>query len=94
MQIPASVSHVLLDIEGTTCPVSFVSEVLFPYARAQLGPFLKERAEQAQVQELVTELEQAWRAEGNPEVLGLGARPFQRLLPGSGLWLWCPTWSG
>ena len=25
-----SISHVLLDIEGTTCPVSFVSEVLFP----------------------------------------------------------------
>ncbi|MGB0276563.1 MAG: acireductone synthase, partial [Synechococcus sp.] len=22
--------HLLLDIEGTTCPVSFVSDVLFP----------------------------------------------------------------
>lgn len=24
------ITHVLLDIEGTTCPVSFVAEVLFP----------------------------------------------------------------
>ena len=26
------ISHVLLDIEGTTCPVSFVTGTLFPYA--------------------------------------------------------------
>ncbi len=32
---------VLLDIEGTTTPVSFVSDVLFPYARARLRAFLE-----------------------------------------------------
>ena len=29
---------VLLDIEGTTTPISFVHDVLFPYARARIGP--------------------------------------------------------
>ena len=32
---------VLLDIEGTTCPVPFVSQVLFPYARERLDGFLQ-----------------------------------------------------
>ncbi len=31
----------LLDIEGTTTPMSFVYNVLFPYARERLEPFLK-----------------------------------------------------
>jgi enolase-phosphatase E1 len=35
----------LLDIEGTTTPVSFVYDVLFPYARARLRSFLEEHAE-------------------------------------------------
>ena len=30
------ISHVLLDIEGTTCPVSFVAGTLFPYAAQHL----------------------------------------------------------
>jgi enolase-phosphatase E1 len=31
---------ILLDIEGTTTPISFVTETLFPYARTNLAPFL------------------------------------------------------
>jgi enolase-phosphatase E1 len=31
----------LLDIEGTTIPISFVYNVLMPYARERMGPFLK-----------------------------------------------------
>ncbi|BFZ53968.1 enolase-phosphatase E1 [Savitreella phatthalungensis] len=30
----------LLDIEGTTTPISFVSDVLFPYAQRQYRPFI------------------------------------------------------
>ena len=33
--------HLLLDIEGTTCPVSFVSEILFPFAKQELSNFIK-----------------------------------------------------
>jgi enolase-phosphatase E1 len=35
---------ILLDIEGTTTPVAFVYEVLFPYARRHLRPHLRQRA--------------------------------------------------
>ena len=32
--------HLLLDIEGTTCPVSFVSDVLFPFAKKELSRYI------------------------------------------------------
>ncbi|MBS1724204.1 MAG: acireductone synthase [Armatimonadetes bacterium] len=32
----------LLDIEGTTTPIEFVTKTLFPYAARELGPFLRE----------------------------------------------------
>jgi 2,3-diketo-5-methylthio-1-phosphopentane phosphatase len=32
----------LLDIEGTTTPMSFVHDVLFPYALKRLGPFVRD----------------------------------------------------
>lgn len=35
---------VLTDIEGTTTSIAFVHEVLFPYAREALGPFLRTRS--------------------------------------------------
>jgi enolase-phosphatase E1 len=35
-------SVMLLDIEGTTTPISFVYETLFPYARAHMQEFLRE----------------------------------------------------
>lgn len=31
---------ILLDIEGTTTPISFVTDVLFPYAHANVGKHL------------------------------------------------------
>lgn len=34
--------HLLLDIEGTTCPVSFVSDVLFPFAKKELSRYIKQ----------------------------------------------------
>jgi enolase-phosphatase E1 len=37
-----AVTGVVLDIEGTTTPVSFVYDVLFPYARGRLRSFLRE----------------------------------------------------
>jgi enolase-phosphatase E1 len=55
------IRHVLLDIEGTTCPVTFVSEVLFPYARRQLMPFLREHQNEARVQRLLAEINTAWQ---------------------------------
>jgi enolase-phosphatase E1 len=34
---------VVTDIEGTTSPIAFVHQVLFPFAAAELGPFLAAR---------------------------------------------------
>ena len=36
----APIRGMLLDIEGTTTPISFVHDVLFPYSRAHLGDYL------------------------------------------------------
>jgi enolase-phosphatase E1 len=36
---------ILTDIEGTTTPITFVHQVLFPYARSRLAAFVREHAE-------------------------------------------------
>ena len=43
---------VVLDIEGTTTPIAFVHEVLFPYARTHLAGFLREPGHAGLLQEL------------------------------------------
>lgn len=40
----AGIEFVLLDIEGTTTPIAFVHDVLFPYARARVRAYLEETA--------------------------------------------------
>ena len=45
-----SAAALLLDIEGTTTPVSFVYEVLFPFARTRLRAFLKSHFESEGIQ--------------------------------------------
>ena len=40
---------ILTDIEGTTSPVAFVREVLFPYARARLPAFIRAHAQTPEV---------------------------------------------
>ena len=52
MAVPAEairVRAVVLDVEGTTTPIDFVVEVLFPYARARVANFLHDRASDAEV---------------------------------------------
>jgi len=54
------ITHVLLDIEGTTCPVAFVGDTLFPYAAAHLRAFLLAHAESTAVRPLLEEVREAW----------------------------------
>lgn len=56
----SGISHILLDIEGTTCPISFVSETLFPYARRALPDFLNAHAHREDVRELLVQLNRIW----------------------------------
>ncbi|MFO0705968.1 MAG: acireductone synthase [Nitrospira sp.] len=45
---------VLLDIEGTIIPVTFVRDVLFPYAARQMTSFLRDRRDDPEVQRWTT----------------------------------------
>jgi enolase-phosphatase E1 len=47
---------VLLDVEGTTSPISFVYGTLFPYARGHLCSFLRERSSDPMVTSAFQEL--------------------------------------
>ena len=54
------VRGVVLDIEGTTTPVSFVYDVLFPYAREHVASFVTAHAGQTVLNEPVRLLGQEW----------------------------------
>ncbi|MFZ8891573.1 MAG: acireductone synthase, partial [Pseudomonadales bacterium] len=43
---------IVTDIEGTTSSIRFVHEVLFPYARAQLRPFLDAHGAEPEVRDM------------------------------------------
>ncbi len=45
------IRFVLMDIEGTTTSISFVHEVLFPYARTHLAEYVQRRAGDPRVRE-------------------------------------------
>ena len=60
----AGIAVVLLDIEGTTTPIAFVHDVLFPYARARLAAWFAARAAaDAEVREIVDGVRQELAAE-------------------------------
>ena len=44
-----AIRAILLDIEGTTTPISFVHDVLFPYSRLHLQSFLEQHRESPEV---------------------------------------------
>jgi len=70
--------HVLLDIEGTTCPVCFVSEVLFPYAQQQMPIFLADQEQNQIVRDLLEQVFAAWDQDPEPEAVSLGERYPQK----------------
>jgi enolase-phosphatase E1 len=53
---PARASVLLLDIEGTTTPMAYVHDQLFPYARRRLGTFLAAHRGEAAVLEAIASL--------------------------------------
>lgn len=52
----AQVRIILLDIEGTTTPVDFVTKTLFPYANRKLESFLRENFANAEIRVLIEDL--------------------------------------
>jgi enolase-phosphatase E1 len=71
------ISHILLDIEGTTCPVSYVAETLFPYASANLAPYLETHQQEATIRALIHELETLWQQDTDQEAKDLLSRSRQ-----------------
>eukprot|EP00903_Cladosiphon_okamuranus_P013426 g12506.t1 len=61
------VKVVLLDIEGTTTPITFVKDVLFPYARDHLAQHIKDRWQEEELQRLVLELKTQAEADAKAE---------------------------
>ena len=64
------IKAILTDIEGTTSSLSFVKDVLFPYARERMAEFIRQHAQEAAVRK---ELEEVRRLSGKnlsePEVI-------------------------
>ncbi len=51
---------VLLDIEGTTTPIAFVYDVLFPFARAHVGEFLDRQGDRDDITSILQTLAEEW----------------------------------
>lgn len=68
------VRYILMDIEGTLISVAFVREVLFPFAKHRLAPFLKERRRDPNVLQLAAACQDVMERE-------TGTRPAYEELP-------------
>ncbi len=51
------VKVILVDIEGTISPISFVKEVMFPYSKEKLEKFLKENFNRPEIKSIISEIE-------------------------------------
>lgn len=81
----------LLDVEGTTSPVSMVYEQLFPFARKHLSDFLLETVEDPEVVADLKLLTEEYEHETDPDAPKLKIEPGDRLYADDGavylLWL-------
>ncbi|MGR8941459.1 MAG: acireductone synthase [Gammaproteobacteria bacterium] len=50
------IKAIITDIEGTTSSLSFVKDVLFPYARAHIAAFVRNHADDPEVQQLLADV--------------------------------------
>ncbi|HEY4307455.1 MAG TPA: acireductone synthase [Gemmatimonadaceae bacterium] len=66
MRDSSSFDGVVLDIEGTTTPVSFVYDVLFPYARTHLDAYLAQVTGAPELDEVRNLLRNEWQKETDP----------------------------
>jgi enolase-phosphatase E1 len=60
------IRDILLDVEGTTSSIAFVHDVLFPYSRARLGPFLRAHADAPEVRAEIERARESLSDRGAP----------------------------
>ena len=70
--------HLLLDIEGTTCPVSFVSEVLFPFAKQELSHFIKQHWDKNPHKKAIQAAKKEWLEDQSPESMQIKQQVAKR----------------
>ena len=63
--------HLLLDIEGTTCPVSFVSDILFPFAKRELTRYIESNWNKSTNNKQIQEAKTEWKNDQSLESLHL-----------------------
>lgn len=61
MTPPVGAGAILLDIEGTTTPIAFVTDVLFPYARTHVRQHLEHHGSRPEYVEIITALREEHR---------------------------------
>jgi enolase-phosphatase E1 len=57
------IQAIVLDIEGTTTPIAFVHDVLFPFARVHLREYLQNRLNADRLREPIRRLREEWSAD-------------------------------
>jgi len=64
-------THLLLDIEGTTCPFSFIVDVLFPYAEQNLATFLESHQHEDSIIKILAMANKEWAKDNQPGSISL-----------------------
>ncbi len=59
------IKAILVDIEGTTSPIFFVKEVMFPYSKERMDEFIKQNKSNPKVRQIIEEVKQI---ENNPNL--------------------------
>ena len=71
-----SIHHLLLDIEGTTCPASYVSETLFPYAMKHLPSFVAENIKDNDILKILKAAQYEWTNDNSEASIKLKEKYF------------------
>ena len=56
-----NIRAIVVDIEGTTTPVSFVYDILFPYARRALRAFVREHVDAPELRDTWQQIREDWK---------------------------------
>jgi enolase-phosphatase E1 len=72
------IKSILLDIEGTTTPINFVHQTLFPFAKAKISDFVRENFDQ--IKEEVSQLKSEYKLDFQNQIYG---RKFDEKSPES-----------
>ena len=70
--------HLLLDIEGTTCPVSFVSDVLFPFAKQELSHYITQHWDKPLYYKPIQAAKKEWLEDQSPESMQIKQQVAER----------------